>query len=385
MRPEPSCPPSSDPEDSIWIIAAATLTLGLLFSPLRKLVETLIERQFFPERKALRRRLGDLAHELPRLGKLPAICDALVKNLTDIFAVAWTTLLLVEGQSGLLVDRATSRSNSSEEDAEPLLLSSNDPYVDALRIANRSLPLDDWAERSQVAQRLLDLQVVQVHPIVAGSELVGVLLLGEKHGGSEFSAEEVELLDLVSRHVATVLENASLFASATLDGLTGLLRREPLLAKLDNELERALRYQRPLTVGLIDIDQFKEINDRLGHLSGDVVLQRVSRRFAETLRKTDILGRFGGDEFIIILPETALDGAIRIADQLRTETEDLRIETEEGEVLSVTICIGLVSVLDHFADLSPSRRNVLRVADRQLYAAKKSGRNRVEAAGAPRA
>jgi diguanylate cyclase (GGDEF)-like protein len=372
-----------DPDDSVWVIAAATLILGLLFGPLRKLVETIIERQFFPEREALRRRLGDLAHELPRLGKLPAICDALVANLTDIFAVEWTTLLLVEGQSGLLVDRASSRAEAIGADSKPPLLSANDPFVDALRIANRSLGLDEWSSRSQVARRFLEMEVAQVHPIVADSDLLGLLLLGEKRGGPEFSSEEVELLDLVSRHVATVLENATLFASATLDGLTGLLRREPLIAKLDNELERAIRYDRPLTVGLVDIDQFKEINDRLGHLTGDVMLQRVALRFAQTLRKTDILGRYGGDEFMIILPETGLEGAVKVADQLRAETEELEVETEDGEILSVTICIGLVSVLDHFTEVSPSRRDVIRVADRQLYNAKKSGRNRVVAVGLP--
>lgn len=372
-----------DPQDSIWVIAAATLTLGLLFGPLRKLVETVIERQFFPEREALRRRLGDLAHELPRLGKLPAICEALVKDLTDIFAVEWTTLLLVEGQSGLLVARASSRAKPIGADDKPMLISAFDPYVEALSTANRSLALKEWSSRSPVARQLLELEVAQVHPIVADNDLVGLLLLGEKQGGPDFSSEEIELLDLVSRHVATVLENASLFESATLDGLTGLLRREPLLTRLDDELERAIRYDRPLTVGLVDLDQFKEINDRLGHLSGDFVLQRVARRFAETLRKTDILGRYGGDEFMIILPETGLEGALRVTDQLRTETEALRVESESGEILSVTICIGLVSVLDHFAEVLPTRRDVIRVADRQLYKAKTAGRNRIEAIGSP--
>lgn len=127
------------------------------------------------------------------------------------------------------------------------------------------------------------------------------------------------------------------------------------------------------------MDQFKEINDRLGHLTGDVVLQQVSRRFGETLRKTDVLGRFGGDEFLIILPETGLEGAARVADQLRAETERLEVETEDGEVLSVTVCVGLVSVRELNGDEPPSRTDLIRAADQQLYRAKQSGRNQVVA------
>lgn len=370
-----------DPRASIWVIAGATLALGLLFGPLKSVVETLIERHFFPEREAQRRRLGALAHDLPRQGELPAISDALVTQLTEIFAADWTSVLLVEGKSGLLVSRASSGSGGEKSLAKPILLSATDVYVEGLRKANRSLALEPWKNRSHAARRFLELDVAQVHPIVADRDLVGLLLLGGKEGGLGYSAEEIELLDIVSHHVATVLENARLFESATTDGLTGLLRRESLLAELDDELERAIRYERPLTIGLVDVDQFKEINDRLGHLTGDVVLQQVARRFAEILRKTDILGRFGGDEFMIILPETELEGAAKLADQLRSEIERLEVSTEDGEVLTVTICVGLASVRELHDELAPSRNDLIRAADRQLYRAKQSGRNRV-AAGA---
>ena len=368
-----------DPTASVWVIAGATLTLGLLFGPLRSLLESLIERQFFPERTALRRRLGDLSRDLPKLGNLPAICEELVRQFREIFDVGWVHVLLVEGKSGLLVSRASSSDAGETSLAFPALLSANDPYVDALRQANRSLPLERWRSRSQVARRFVELGVAGVHPVVKDSELVGLLLLGEKEGGRDFSAEEIELLDLFTHHVATVLDNATLFESATTDGLTGLLRREPLLVRLDDELERAIRYERPLTVGLIDVDQFKEINDRLGHLTGDVVLQAVAKCLSEILRKTDVLGRFGGDEFLILLPETGLEGAVKVSNQLRGEIERLQVETEEGEVLSVTICVGLVSVRELMGVELPTRNDLIRSADRALYRAKQTGRNQVVA------
>lgn len=369
-----------DPRTSVWIVAGATLVLGLLFGPLKKLVEAVIDRRFFPERDDMRRRLGQLGHELPQLGKLSAICDTLVERLTDIYAVEWCSLMLFEEQSGLLVSRASSRRGMTMADSKPLIFSTDDPFVDALTAANRSLNLEDWADRSPIARRCLERAVARVHPIVADDDMVGLLLLGQKKGGREFSSEEGELLDLVSRHVANVLENARLFESATLDGLTGLLRREPLLARIDDELERAIRYERPLTIGLMDLDRFKEVNDRLGHLTGDVVLQRVAHRLAETLRTTDVLGRYGGDEFMLILPETDLEGARKVADLLRKVIEELQVETDTGEVVSLTTCIGLVSALDLVADEPPTRSSVIQAADRQLYRAKHSGRNQVVAA-----
>ncbi len=116
---------------------------------------------------------------------------------------------------------------------------------------------------------------------------MGVVLLGGKRGGVRFSSEELELLTLLAQHVATVFENARLFDSATFEGLTGLYRREAVLEILDREWSRAARYERPLAIAVADLDRFKEINDRHGHLAGDLVLQRVAAELKSQLRETD--------------------------------------------------------------------------------------------------
>ena len=110
-------------------------------------------------------------------------------------------------------------------------------------------------------------------------------------------------MKLLATQAATVFENARLFESATYEGLTGLYRREAILEILDREWSRSVRYDRPLAVALADLDRFKWVNDRSGHLVGDLVLQRVAAELKGQLRETDFIGRFGGEEFLLVLPE----------------------------------------------------------------------------------
>jgi diguanylate cyclase (GGDEF)-like protein len=232
-----------------------------------------------------------------------------------------------------------------------------------------------------LASWLRDLRFELVVPVVLGDELTGSLLLGEKNDGGGFRAEERELLDLLGSHVATVLENARLFESATIDTLTGLLRREAVMAELDRELERAARYRRPLTIGMADLDSFKAINDQYGHLVGDIMLRKTAQTITDSLRSTDLVGRFGGEEFLILLPESDLLGAVRVVEKLRAAVERLRVETDSGDHLSTTISIGLASIANLPVGVTPTPEILIEAADRSLYRAKREGRNRIAVAG----
>jgi len=231
-----------------------------------------------------------------------------------------------------------------------------------------------------MAQRLHRLDAELTVPLLAQQRLVGLLLLGEKRDQRPFTSEELELLNLLSHHVATVFENARLFESATFEGLTGILRREAILEELDLELNRALRYHRPLALALADLDHFKAVNDRHGHLAGDLLLKRAAQALAAPLRATDAVGRFGGEEFLVVLPETDLAGAVAVAEKLRQTVADLAVELDDGTLLKVTVSIGLAAV-DAEAEWSPTALELLAEADRALYRAKGAGRNRVEATG----
>jgi len=363
---------------SRWVLAAvavAGLVMGLAFSPLRRGLQRVVERQVFPERRALRERLIQLARELPSHGALAPMGKELVDQLSEIFEVDWAAVLLSEGESGLLVPLEATGLEAGSSDH--LLLSPSDPAIEMLRESQRPIEADKLTGGSDgVAQRLQSFGVQLVVPLVQKEQLVGLILLGSKKPGGSFPAEEKELLSLLSHHVATVFENAHLFESATHDSLTGLLRREAILDHLERELRRAKRFDRPLTVAMADLDHFKEVNDAYGHLTGDVALKQVAKALSTTLRESDEVGRYGGEEFLIRLTETDLAGARIVAEKIRHAVQGVQVPVADGNVARVTVSIGLAD-RTALEEGEMSAIELIDRADRTLYVAKSQGRNRV--------
>ena len=163
--------------------------------------------------------------------------------------------------------------------------------------------------------------------------------------------------------------NEELRALAHHDALTGLHNRRWLEARLDDELTRQRRTRQPMALLLLDVDHFKRVNDTLGHAEGDTVLKRVARCLQQGCRGTDALARFGGEEFVVLLPETRLEGAHALAEKLRAA-----VARDAGMPLPVTISIGLAMA---WAGEGRSAAALLQAADEALYAAKAAGRNRV--------
>lgn len=160
------------------------------------------------------------------------------------------------------------------------------------------------------------------------------------------------------------------------DGLTGVYNRRFFQEALDKELMRAQRYNRHFSLVIFDIDNFKTINDAHGHTVGDLVLINVSKTVRDILRTTDIFARYGGDEFVVIMPETDFSSAIAVAEHLRSRIEGLT--TSVGDVfIRTTISIGLTSYVSLLGD--KSREQVIDIADKALYIAKHSGKNSTRA------
>lgn len=366
--------------ESVWVVSAATLVLGLLFSPLRSRLQKLIDRRLFPESEAYRQRVLDLAAELPTLGKLPRMGEHLCEALCRIFGLRSAAIWIATPPMGQLMGLAASGGPGNDLE-QTVLLTPDDPGLKALARHARPLPATQLARAGgALAARLADAGAELAAPLVSHGRLGGVLLLGAKRDGERFVAEELELVKLLASQAATVFENARLFESATFEGLTGLYRREAILEFLDREWSRSVRYDRPLAIALADLDRFKWVNDRSGHLVGDVVLQRVAAELKGQLRETDFIGRFGGEEFLFVLPETELVGAMHLAEKIRERIEQMGIALEDGEILKVTISIGVASRADVRGDGHSRARPLLSAADAALYAAKRGGRNRVEAA-----
>ena len=364
---------------SIGSLAAATLLLGLLFSPLRRAVQLLIDRRFFPERDAMRRRLIDLAAELPARGDAPRMGEHLVEELCSIFRISSATLLLAHSD-GEVLERLAWSGPLCVRDTAPPFVRADEPWIVALQRAARptgigllasELPAPElarWAHAPGMAV-----------PLTSGKRLVAVLILGEKHKGMRYSREEVELLGLLMQHCAIAFDNARLIRSATYEGLTGLLRREAVLEGLAREIARARRYESPLTVALADIDHFKQINDRFGHLEGDRVLRTVAQEMSARVRGSDAVGRYGGEEFLLVFPETGIHAATKLAEQLREAIEGLQLEDARGASIDVRLSIGVAQLSASTPPDAEPIPQLIDAADRCLYRAKNSGRNRVEA------
>ena len=158
---------------------------------------------------------------------------------------------------------------------------------------------------------------------------------------------------------------------ATTDALTGAHNRHRFLERGNEEVTRSKRYQRPLSLLMLDIDHFKKINDTFGHAVGDDVLRALSAKCRSMFRQTDIFGRIGGEEFAAVLPETTLDEAQQVAERIRVALSQIKVNSPEGEV-AFTVSIGVVERYDK-QELS----DIMYYADKALYEAKNMGRNRV--------
>src|SRR5688572_4756962 len=158
---------------------------------------------------------------------------------------------------------------------------------------------------------------------------------------------------------------------ATVDRLTGVSNRQALLAELFSEVVRATRYERPLSVAFVDIDHFKAINDTYGHGAGDIVLRGVAQTLKENLRATDMIGRYGGEEFMLILTETDVEEGAFLAEKLRALVQRQRYVVEGGQQISVTISIGIAGG----TGTKVRMETLIRDADAAMYSAKALGRN----------
>jgi diguanylate cyclase (GGDEF)-like protein len=241
--------------------------------------------------------------------------------------------------------------------------------------------LEQIAERATCHDALHDGQVEGIvvgdtvcYPMVVANVPIGVLGVPATGLTSQTVRRR---LGAAAALMAITIKNAHLYQQSQdrgqRDSLTGCFNRGYTMEALESELRRAKRTRSPLTVLIFDLDEFKTINDRYGHLAGDRALVEVTQQLHSTLRASDIKCRYGGDEFVIILPETDLAGGARVAENLRDAVGRLAIPLGRDEVLHVTISIGVATATD--GELRAA--GLLNRADHELYQAKQSGRNRI--------
>ena len=214
-------------------------------------------------------------------------------------------------------------------------------------------------------------------PVVCGGQSLGVLAVAVEDG-RELDELERQLVADLARHLGIALENARLYEQAIRDDLTGLYLKRHFLDRLHEEIDRARRYGKPMAVLMADLDHFKRVNDERGHLSGDRVLRELARLILASVRSSDIVGRFGGEEIALILPEQAAAGARRAAEKVRQAVEASQFPAaDEGPPIEITLSLGVAVFPGDGDDVDA----LLSAADQALYEAKRQGRNRVCSGG----
>src|SRR5438445_1653813 len=176
-------------------------------------------------------------------------------------------------------------------------------------------------------------------PLIVSSEAIGILCVESPRAGA-YTVDQASVFTTVAQQTAVAIENARNFEMATVDQLTGLFLRDFFFRRLSEEQVRARRYGSTFAVLMLDLDAFKEINDRMGHLAGDRFLERVGEVIMETMRAADTPCRYGGEEFCVLLPETDLEGGRTIAERIRARVAGLEVRVGEG-VMQTTISGGI--------------------------------------------
>lgn len=214
-------------------------------------------------------------------------------------------------------------------------------------------------------------------PIVNKRKTIGVLEIINKKDGTPFSKKDLELMLKLADQAAIAIERSNLYQKmsnlAVTDDLTKLFNLRYLYRALDTEVKRCKRYKSTFSVIFLDLDSFKNVNDRHGHLVGSKTLVEVASILVSILRDVDIIARYGGDEFVIVLPHTTVEMAVKIAERIQSDINKHIFLREDGLALRITASFGVAGYPDHAKD----EIELLKLSDQAMYMAKSLGKNRV--------
>ncbi|MBI5233291.1 MAG: diguanylate cyclase [Deltaproteobacteria bacterium] len=313
------------------------------------------------------------------------VFDTIVKKVTDVTEAIRCSILLITSEDTAYV------LETREKGIDKNLKLDLRKYPEIQKVIKTKIPLvvDNMATHplmSAIKDSVKGFENMSalVVPIVFNDEVLGTLFLRARRDGG-FTSKEISFCKIVANASYFAIKNANLYDEVrterehlkkvtTMDQLTGLYNHNYFYTRLDEEMSRAFRYSVPLSLMMLDIDDFKMINDTYGHRVGDTVLKGLSMILKDCVRKTDVVARYGGEEFAILLPHTSLDGAVGEAERIRQFVEG---HSFSGIGRNITISIGVASFVK--GEVASSGELVNR-ADRELYAAKKAGKNCVRVA-----
>lgn len=307
--------------------------------------------------------------------------EELVNLATDMLSEVMTVdvsmvMLLNEEEDRLVIKNAKSLDPSLAVPEFTLKIGEGlSDWIDQMKGENipiRNFNEPDFVKAFPDAHQQLSRHGLKVMaPMIHKYKLVGALVLGHKYTGEPLQDRDFDFLATLASLAANAISNAQLYELAILDGTTRLFMARYFRQRCQEELKRANRYSKPLSLIMFDIDFFKRVNDNYGHLAGDNVLREVASIIKKSIRQdVDIAARYGGEEFVVLSPETAKEGAQILAERIRIGIEQFPFV---NSVIHLTISGGISS----FPSDAKSYSDLVEKADIQLYRAKRTGRNKI--------
>lgn len=324
--------------------------------------------------------LNELARSLAMTFKTQDVVVLLIETISKTFMVPGGvyTLLLFDSSVGKELHAVR---YSVDTDMEVRLnrerLHADNPFNAWVMAQKKPLVINDAATdfRFQDIPEESKVKSLASAALMGGHELLGLIRMESSAPGA-FRQEDARLLSNFCDLGTVALEHVALYHQtielATTDGLTGLHVQRYYKDRVRDEIFRALEHKLSLCVMMIDVDHFKSYNDRYGHLTGDKVLKLVAQILKESVRVVDLVSRYGGEEFSVLLVKTPMDGAFTVAERIRQKVEEQGIDVG-GEKTHVTVSIGVAELNSNFRD----SESFIDFADHALYQAKSEGRNRV--------
>lgn len=321
-----------------------------------------------------------LGRRMSAILKLNDLVDFIVKSVSEVLQAHICSLMLLDEQTNMLyisgakgLDKhviKTTRVNIGEgicgwvfKEEMPLLVID---IENDTRLKQRSCP------------RYKSKSFLSV-PIKIKNKTIGVINVADKSNFTPFTDDALKFLTIISHYAAVAIENAKLYqeieSMAITDAITGMYNHRQFQEMLGDEMARFKRYQRQLSLLMIDIDDFKHFNDTYGHQTGDSVLKVIAQIMQQNVRKVDIISRYGGEEFAIILPETSIEDAKIVAEKVRKAVEqNIFLNPENNEPLGekITISGGIAACTSGM-----DKEELIRQSDTALYQSKHDGKNRI--------
>ncbi len=354
--------------------------------PLIVLIGTYVIVNFvFMKMSDARTNLAEKVKDLESLNELGRVVCSTLQAGELIPALAQQTLTVLEGADAMVIHVW-----NEENDAFDVLGERREGVVAESVPEELAGRLADWTQRERRAfstgsiggrsaaqLRELDGESLLGHswmgaPVEVYEQAIGVLIVYAR-APNQFTPSDLGLLQMISRQAAVALQNSRLYVMATVDGLTRLFVRRYFDRRLVEEVARSRRYGSSFTLMLLDLDNFKDVNDTYGHAVGDSVLRHVGDVLLAEVRSMDIPARYGGDEFAVILPEANWRGAMTLASRILHRFQRERVRAGES-LIQVGLSIGMASVPEH---AEHTVLDIISKADEALYAAKAMGKGQI--------